>query len=240
MTDHKIVLITGANKGIGFATAQEFRRAGHTVLLGARDEQLGKTAADQIGAHFIRLDVTDQHTIDAAAKSIAAEHGRLDILINNAGISRDRDFHADPTQVPVTSVRAVYEVNVFGVVAVTNAMLPLLRESAAGYVGNVSSGLGTVGFLADPEHPLRDYAHLLAYNSSKAALNAITLIYATALREAGIRVNALSPGFCATDLNRHTGTSTAAEGGAAIVREVLGSGERTGVFLSEDGGSYPW
>ena len=240
MTDHKVVLITGANKGIGFATAQEFRRAGHTVLLAARDEQPGKAAAAKIGARFLRLDVTDQHTIDAAAQAIASEHGRLDVLINNAGISRDRDFHPDPTRLPVTSVRAVYEVNVFGVVAVTNAMLPLLRESADGYIGNVSSGLGTIDFLANPDHPLRDYAHLLGYNSSKAALNAITLIYATALRSAGIRVNALSPGFCATDLNRHSGTSTAAEGGAAIVREVLGSGERTAAFLSEDGGSYSW
>lgn len=240
MTDTKIVLITGANKGIGFATAREFGAAGHTVLLGARDPRLGQAAADRIGARFVRLDVTDQDTVDAAAATIGAEFGRLDVLINNAGISRDRDYRADLTTMPVAPLRETYEVNVFGVVAVTNAMLPLLHASAAGYIGNVSSGLGTIEFLANPGHSLREYANLLSYNSSKAALNAVTLIYANALRDTGIRVNALSPGFCATDLNNNTGPSSAADGGAAIVREVLGSGERTGLFLSEEGGTYPW
>jgi NAD(P)-dependent dehydrogenase (short-subunit alcohol dehydrogenase family) len=239
MTDNKIVLITGANKGIGFATAREFATAGHTVLLGARDEQLGSAAAERLGVRFVRLDVTDQETVDAAAEFVASEYGRLDILINNAGISRDRQYDG-PTELPVAALREVYEVNVFGVVAVINAMLPLLRKSADGYIGNVSSGLGTVAFLTDPGQALWRYANILAYNSSKAALNAVTLIYANTLREAGIRVNALSPGFCATDLNNHTGTSSAADGGAAIAREVLGSAERSGVFLSEEGGSYPW
>lgn len=112
-------------------------------------------------------------------QTLAADYGRLDILINNAGISRDHPYA--PTDFPVAEVREVYETNVFGVVAVTNAMLPLLRSSPAGYVGNVSSGLGTVAFLADPDSPLWPYANLLGYNSSKAALNAITLIYANAL-----------------------------------------------------------
>ncbi len=240
-TENRIVLITGANKGIGFATAREFGRAGHTVLLGARDEQLGKAAAEELAefdVRFVRLDVTDPKTATAAADVAAREYGRLDVLINNAGISRDRPY--GPADLPVAALREVYEVNVFGVVAVTNAMLPLLRRSAHGYIGNVSSGLGTVAFLTDPDQPLWNYANLLAYNSSKAALNAVTLIYANTLREAGIRVNALSPGFCATDLNNNTGTASAAEGGAAIVREVLGSAELTGVFLSEEGGTYPW
>jgi NAD(P)-dependent dehydrogenase (short-subunit alcohol dehydrogenase family) len=119
-------------------------------------------------------------------------------------------------------------------------MLPLLRKSAGGYLGNVSSGLGTVAFLADPDETFRDYVTLLAYNSSKAALNAVTLIYANALRDSGIRVNALSPGYCATDMNGNAGTSTAAEGGAAIAREVLDASGDSGVFLSEQGGTYPW
>ena len=155
MTTQEIVLITGANKGIGFATAREFGAAGHTVLLGAREAQLGRAAAQEpsggLDVRFVRLDVTDQDTVDAAAETIAAEYGRLDILINNAGISRDRDYRAALTTMPVAPLREAYEVNVFGVVAVTNAMLPLLRKSAAGYIGNVSSGLGTVAFLADPE-----------------------------------------------------------------------------------------
>ncbi|HEY7146230.1 MAG TPA: SDR family NAD(P)-dependent oxidoreductase [Streptosporangiaceae bacterium] len=242
-SDNKIVLITGANKGIGFAAAGELALAGHTVYLGARDPERGKAAEAQLtgaglDARFVQLDVTDPVSIAAAAERIEAEQGRLDILVNNAGVSTDRPH--EPADMPVTALRAAYEVNVFGVVAVTNAMLPLLRKSPAGYIGNVSSGLGTVALLTDPDSPWRQYACLLGYNSSKAALNAITLIYAASLRDAGIRVNALSPGFCATDLNRHTGELTAAEGGAHIARQVTAGDGQSGVFLSEQGGTYPW
>jgi NAD(P)-dependent dehydrogenase (short-subunit alcohol dehydrogenase family) len=243
-SDRKIVLITGANKGIGFATARELARAGHTVLLGARDRGRGTAAAAELAgqgldARFVHLDVTDPATIAAAAGQIGAEHGRLDILINNAGISRDRPH--PPYELAVATLREIYETNVFGVVAVTNAMLPLLRRSPSACIGNVSSGLGTVALLADPDSPLWQYANLLGYNSSKAALNAITLIYARTLRGTGIRVNALSPGFCATDLNNHTGHRSAEEGGAAVARQVTRpGGDLTGVFLSEDGGTHPW
>jgi NAD(P)-dependent dehydrogenase (short-subunit alcohol dehydrogenase family) len=240
--DHKIILITGANKGIGFATARALARAGHTVLLAARDPERGTTAASELAGQdldvrFVRLDVTDPETIAAAAELIDTEYGRLDVLINNAGISRDRPH--PPTELPVAALREIYETNVFGVVAVTNAMLPLLRRSPAGHIGNVSSGLGTVAFLTDPDSSLWKYANLLGYNSSKAALNAITLIYANTLRESGIRVNALSPGFCATDLNNHSGHLSAAEGGAHIAHQATADGP-TGVFLSETGGTYPW
>jgi NAD(P)-dependent dehydrogenase (short-subunit alcohol dehydrogenase family) len=244
MTDNKIVLITGANKGIGFATARELAQAGHTVLLGARDPERGTAAAaglagQGLDVRFVHLDVADPATIAAAADLIDTEYRRLDILINNAGISRDRPH--TPAELPVAALRATYETNVFGVVAVTNAMLPLLSRSPAGYIGNVSSGLGTVAFLTDPDSPLWRYANLLGYNSSKAALNAITLIYAASLRDTGIRVNALSPGFCATDLNNHTGHLSADEGGAHIARQVTLPGDGpTGVFLNENGGTYPW
>jgi NAD(P)-dependent dehydrogenase (short-subunit alcohol dehydrogenase family) len=244
MTDNKIVLITGANKGIGFATARELAQAGHTVLLGSRDPERGTAAAaglagQGLDARFVHLDVTDPATIAAAADLIDTEYRRLDILINNAGISRDRPH--TPAELPVAALRETYETNVFGVVAVTNAMLPLLSRSPAGYIGNVSSGLGTVAFLTDPDSPLWRYANLLGYNSSKAALNAITLIYAASLRDTGIRVNALSPGFCATDLNHHTGHLSADEGGAYIARQVDLPGDGpTGVFLKENGGTYPW
>jgi NAD(P)-dependent dehydrogenase (short-subunit alcohol dehydrogenase family) len=243
-TEQKIVLITGANKGIGFAAARELARAGHTVLLGARDPGRGAAAAaaltgQGLDAWFVRLDVTDPATIAAAAELIEAEHGRLDILINNAGISRDRPH--PPDELPVAVLREIYETNVFGVVAVTNAMLPLLRRSPAPRIGNVSSGLGTVALLSDPDSPLWQHANLLGYNSSKAALNAITLIYAGTLRGTGIGVNALSPGFCATDLNNHTGHLSADEGGAHLARQVTLPGDwPTAVFLSEDGGTYPW
>ena len=243
-TDQKIVLITGASRGIGLATAGELARAGHTVLLGARDPGRGTAAAaglagQGLDARFVHLDVTDPATIAAAARLIEAGYGRLDILINNAGISRDRPH--PPAELPVAALREIYETNVFGVVTVTNAMLPLLRKSPTACIGNVSSGLGTVALLADPGSPLWQHANLLGYNSSKAALNAITLIYAHTLRGTGIRVNALSPGFCATDLNNHTGHRSAEEGGAAIARQVtLPGGDLTGMFLSEDGGTHPW
>ncbi|GAA4602497.1 SDR family oxidoreductase [Actinoallomurus liliacearum] len=238
----KIVLITGANKGIGFATARELAQDGHTVLLGARDPERGGAAATELAgkgldARFVRLDVTDPDTIAAAARLISETYGRLDILINNAGITRDRPH--PPAELPVAALREVYETNVFGAVAVTNAMLPLLRKSPAPYIGNVSSGLGTVAFLADPEPAMLPYANLLAYNSSKAALNAVTLIYANALRDSGITVNALSPGFCATDLNGHRGQLSAEEGGANIARQVT-EDVPSGVFLNENGGTYPW
>jgi NAD(P)-dependent dehydrogenase (short-subunit alcohol dehydrogenase family) len=243
-TEARIVLITGANKGIGFATAEHLARAGHTVLLGARDPRRGASAAltlteQGLDARFVHLDVTDLGTVSAAAEQIAADHGKLDILVNNAGISRDRAY--PPTEMPVAALREVYETNVLGVVTVTNAMVPLLRKSSAAFVGNLSSALGTVAFLTEPDSPLWAYANLLAYNSSKAALNAITLIYANTLRAEGIRVNALSPGFCATDLNDNTGVLSAAEGGAHIARQVLQPADGpTGVFLNENGGVYPW
>jgi NAD(P)-dependent dehydrogenase (short-subunit alcohol dehydrogenase family) len=244
MTTNRIVLITGANKGIGLATARELARAGHTVLIGARDPQRGTEAADGLtaeglDARFVHLDVTDPATAAAAAALITAEYGRLDTLVNNAGVARD--WQRSPEDLPVEAVRETYETNVFGAVTVINAMLPLLRRSPAGLIGNVSSGLGSFGFLADPDSPLWDVATLLAYNSSKAALNAVTLVYARALRESGIKVSSLEPGYCATDLNGHSGTATAEEGGRRIARQ-LGEAEAgpSGRFFAGEGGTYPW
>jgi NAD(P)-dependent dehydrogenase (short-subunit alcohol dehydrogenase family) len=241
MTMKKIILITGANKGIGFATAGVLAREGHTVLLGARDAGRGEAAVaalagEGLDVRFVRLHVTDPATIAAAAALIDSDYGRLDVLVNNAAIARDRS--RPPAELPVADLREVYETNVLGVVAVTNAMLPLLRRSESGFVGNVSSGLGTFAILSEPGEELARYANILGYNSSKAALNAVTLIYANALRDSGIRVNALSPGFCATDLNGHTGVLSAEEGGAHIARQV--ARPETGLFLSETGGTYPW
>jgi NAD(P)-dependent dehydrogenase (short-subunit alcohol dehydrogenase family) len=240
----RIILVTGGNKGIGFATVRACARAGHTVLLGARDPQRGDEAVARLGADglvasLVHLDVADQASVDAAAEVVRAKHGRLDVLVNNAGITRDRRRH--PGELPVADFREIYETNVFGVVAVTNAMLPLLRRSAHAVIGNVSSGLGTMAFLADPPPEMKEFARLLGYNSSKAALNAVTLVYARALADDGITVNALSPGFCATDLNNFSGTSSAEQGGDWIAEQVLTrSAETTGVFFDETGGTYPW
>lgn len=242
--EKKIVLITGANKGIGLATARALAQSGHTVLLGARDTDRGTTAAEQLNAdgldaRLVRMDVTDLETMTATAALIEHDYGRLDILINNAGISRDRPH--PPTELPVARLRETYEVNVFGVVAVTNAMLPLLRKSPAGCIVNVSSSLGAIASLSDPESPIWRYANLLAYNSSKAALNALTLIYTNTLRAEGIVVNAVDPGYVATDLNNHSGHLSAEQAGASIARQVVQFDTGlTGSFLTGSGETQPW
>ncbi|SDL48626.1 SDR family oxidoreductase [Nonomuraea jiangxiensis] len=243
MTEQKIVLITGANKGIGYATARVLGQAGNVVFVGARDPERGTKAAAELvaeglDARFVRLDVTDLGTVEAAADLVDREFGRLDLLVNNAAVTRDQ--HHRPSEMPVDLLREVYETNVLGVVAVTNAMLPLLRRSAAGRIANVSSGLGTFAFLTDSASEFRAYATLLGYNSSKAALNAVTLMYAEELRDTPIKVNAVSPGFCATDLNGFTGVLPADEGGAHVARQATMPDAPTGVFLSELGGVYPW
>lgn len=242
--EKKIVLITGANKGIGFATAHALAESGHTVLLGARNSDRGATAANQLtgeglDARFVTLDVTNEDTITAAAALIERDYGRLDILINNAAISRDRPH--PPTELPVARLRETYETNVFGVVAVTNAMLPLLRKSPAAYIANVSSSLGSIASLSDPDSQIWQYANLLAYNSSKAALDAITLIYANTLRPDGIVVNAVDPGYVATDLNNNSGHLSAEQAGVSIARHVAQPDTSlTGAFLTESGETQPW
>ncbi|MFI5647074.1 SDR family NAD(P)-dependent oxidoreductase [Kitasatospora sp. NPDC051705] len=245
MTDNRIVLVTGANKGIGFATARELARSGHTVLIGARDPGRGAAAAAELAAQgldarFVHLDVTDPESAAAAARRIDAEHGRLDTLVNNAGTALD--YGHTPQTLPLEALRATYETNVFGVVTVTNAMIPLLRRSPAARIGNVSSGLASfAGFLSRPENPVWEHATLLAYNSSKAALNAVTLVYARELRGTGIRVDALEPGYCATDLNGQAGPASAEEGGRAIAAQVGGPGDGpTGSFFRPGGGTHPW
>lgn len=229
-----ITLITGANKGIGYEAARGLKKLGHTVLVGARDEERGRGAAEELGAHFVRIDVTDEASIAAAAKRIEAEFGRLDVLVNNAGVSLER---VAPSESSVGRMRELYEVNVFGVVAVTNAMLPLLRRSTAARIVNLSSELGSFGLLGDPGW--WGYStNLLAYNSAKAAVNAITLAYAKELT--GMRVNAINPGYCATDLNGHQGFRTAEQGAAvAVAAATLPADGVTGAFFGDEG-PLPW
>ena len=194
----KTALVTGANKGIGFEIARQLGRQGIIVLVGARSAERGKEAArklreDGVEAREIVIDVTDEASIRSAVKEITDAYGRLDILVNNAGISRERG--QKPSDTAVQAVRETFETNVFGVVAVTNAMLPLLRRSSTGRIVNLSSTMGSLAFAADPTSP---YANLmlLAYNSSKAAVNSITLEYAKELRGTPIKINAVSPRLC--------------------------------------------
>jgi NAD(P)-dependent dehydrogenase (short-subunit alcohol dehydrogenase family) len=202
----RIALITGANKGIGLETARQLGARGITVLLGARDEERGiaveralrEDPGGGIDARFVRLDVTDAKSAQQAAEWIDSEYGRLDILVNNAGIARGNP----PSRTDLDAMREVYETNVFGVVMVTNAMLPLLRRSPAGRIVNVSSEVGSITSMTDPSSPLAQMPAGLAYPSSKSALNMITAMYAKELRDTPIKVNAANPGYTATDLNR--------------------------------------
>jgi NAD(P)-dependent dehydrogenase (short-subunit alcohol dehydrogenase family) len=210
-----IALITGANKGIGFETARLLGARQVTVLLGARDEDLGRQAERALrdggaDANFVQLDVTDEKSIRRAAERIEEEYGWLDILVNNAGIARG-DGRGAPSETTLETLRTVYETNVFGVVAVTNAMLPLLRRAPAARIVNVSSEVGSIASMTDPNSPLWPMASV-PYPSSKSALNMVTAMYAKELRDTPIKVNAANPGYCATDLNGHRGFRTPEQG----------------------------
>jgi NAD(P)-dependent dehydrogenase (short-subunit alcohol dehydrogenase family) len=214
-----IALITGANKGIGLETARQLGARGVTVLAGARDGARGLQAERALRdagaeARFVRLDVTDPKSAQEAADWVDHQYGRLDILVNNAGIAR---AGGPPSQTDLDAMREVYETNVFGVIIVTNAMLPLLRRAPAARIVNVSSEVGSITSMTDPASPLAQMPASLAYPSSKSALNMITALYAKELRDTPVKVNAANPGYTATDLNRHNGFRSVAEGAEASV-----------------------
>jgi NAD(P)-dependent dehydrogenase (short-subunit alcohol dehydrogenase family) len=239
----RIALITGANKGIGYEVARQLGELGITVLLGCRDLAQGEAAAARLraggtDASPLALDVTDPASVTAAAAAVSDRYGRLDILVNNAGISLEHP-RAAPSDYPLARLEATYATNVFGVVTVTNAFLPLLRRSPAGRIVNQSSSMGSLTLAADPGSRYAGL-NLLAYNSSKAALNSITLEYAKELRGTPVTVNAADPGYCDTDLNRHQGYRTPAQGAAAAVAlATLGVGGPSGTFSSDEG-PVPW
>lgn len=236
-----VALVTGANRGIGFEIARLLGERGMTVLVGARDRDRGRQAAARLrdaglDATALRLDVTDQASIQAAADWIAATHGRLDVLVNNAAVSIDAGH--SPSQATLEQLRATYETNVFGAVAVTITMLPLLRRSPAGRIVNMSSALASLGTWSNPYLSLGP-APALAYASSKAALNAVTVLFAYELRDSGIKVNAAEPGMVATDMNPH-GTRSPAQGAQIAVRlATLPPDGPTGGFFA-DNGVVPW
>lgn len=229
-----ITLITGGNKGLGRESARRLIELGHTVYIGARNAERGRAAAEDLGAQFLLLDVTDDASVDAAAAALIEKEGHLDVLINNAGIS-GRGLTTEGTS--ADDMRHIYETNVFGIVRVTHAFLPLLRASAAGVIVNVTSGLGSFGLVTNPER-IESKLHTLAYSSSKAAVSMLTLQYAKALPD--LRINVVDPGPTATDLNGHAGRQTVEEGTDAIVRlATIGSDGPTGTF-SDRAGSVPW
>jgi NAD(P)-dependent dehydrogenase (short-subunit alcohol dehydrogenase family) len=246
-----VALVTGANQGIGLQIAKDLVAHGFTVLVGSRNLARGEAAAKEVGPNAIalQLDVTDQASITTAAERIHKEPGRLDVLINNAAISNTRKTPGmsiqeytkttRPSNVSLDELRAVWETNVFGVLAVTQAMLPLLRGAPAGRIVNVSSGVGSLTANADPAYPWRSIFGPV-YPASKTALNAITLAFAIELEPEGIKVNAVSPGFTKTNLNGYEGMETVEQGAAEAVRVALiGADGPTGTF-TRTGGVIPW
>ncbi|MEU5666117.1 SDR family NAD(P)-dependent oxidoreductase [Streptomyces longwoodensis] len=232
-------LITGANKGLGFETARRLVAEGHTVYVGSRDAARGRAAAERLGARAVLLDVTDDASVAAAAKTVEAQSGGLDVLVNNAGIEERGEGHTfvGPADLTPDTLRTVLETNVVGVVRVTRAFLPLLRRSPAPVVVNVSSGLASLTRVTTEGDPAFAYPGV-AYPASKAAVNMITVQYAKAFPE--LRVNAVEPGFTATDLNGHAGTQTVEEGAEVIVRmALLGPDGPTGTYVDVNG-PLPW
>ena len=229
-----ITFITGANKGLGYETARRLIELGHTVIVGARDEDRGQVAAESLGARLVTIDVTDDASVLAAARDVEAHEGRLDVLINNAGIVGP---HLPADQLGAADAELVFQTNVISVVRVTGAFLPLLRKSEAPSVINVSSGMGSFAATHDPERVESTIAAPL-YTASKAAVTMLTTQYAKALPD--IRFNAADPGYTATDLNHHTGHQTVTEGTDAVVSLATeGPGAESGRFLDRSG-PVPW
>ena len=252
MQDKPVALVTGANQGIGLQIAKDLAAHGFAVLVGSRNFENGEAAAKAVGpdARALQLDVTDRASIAAAAQRIGDEFGRLDVLINNAAISNTNkragqtveDFAkaTRPSVVSLDEMRAVWDTNVFGVLAVYQAMLPLLRKSPNARIVNVSSGVGSLTSNSDPAFPYRSIFGPV-YPASKTALNALTVAMAIELEPEGIKVNAVSPGFTKTNLNNYMGTETVEEGAREAVRvAMLGPEGPTGTFTRWENETIPW
>ena len=230
-------LITGANKGLGFETARQLIAAGHTVYIGSRGPERGQRAAARlgVGARPVLIDVTSDDSVAAALKAVEADEGLLDVLVNNAGIEARTPDNGVIGAADLTAdmIQHLFETNVFGLVRVTHAFLPLLRRSAAPVIVNVSSGLGSLASMTDPAALGYGYPGA-EYPASKAAVNMITVQYAKALP--GMRVNAVDPGYTSTDLNGRTGTQTVGQGAEIIVRMAqAGPDGPTGGYFSARG-----
>jgi NAD(P)-dependent dehydrogenase (short-subunit alcohol dehydrogenase family) len=252
MQDQPVALVTGANQGIGLQIAKDLVAHGFTVLIGSRDFERGEAAAKEVGpdARALQLDVTNRASITAAAERVRNEFGRLDVLVQNAAISNTRKLPGQsieeyakttrPSNVSLDEMRAVWDTNVFGVLAVYQAMLPLLRETPGARIVNVSSGVGSLTTNSDPAFPYRAIFGPV-YPASKTALNALTLAMALELDPEGIKVNAVSPGFTKTNLNGYAGTETLEEGAREAVRvALLGRDGPTGRFTRWQNENIPW
>jgi NAD(P)-dependent dehydrogenase (short-subunit alcohol dehydrogenase family) len=247
--DQPIALVTGANQGVGNEIAKALAAKGYIVFVGSRKLENGEHAAAKIGenAKAVQLDVTDQYSIQMAVQRIENEYGRLDLLVNNAGISHggtapkgaeELMSNGRAVNVSLDEVRTVWETNVFGVIAVTQAALPLLRKSSAARIVNVSSGLGSLTWISDPACWAREHFGIV-YAASKTALNAVTVAFALELEKENIKVNATSPGYTATALNNFEGTDSLEVGSREPIRVALETDGPTGGFTGPEG-ALPW
>ena len=243
MDSKKVALVTGANKGIGFEISRQLGRHGFAVVLAARDERKVADAAarlrgEGLDAHGVVLDVTNPSTAEAAARWVDERFGRLDVLVNNAGVGFEFATGTKPSRLTMETLRATYETNVFGVFAVTQSMLPLLRKSASARIINQSSTLGSLGLLSDPKSPYYGN-NLLAYNSSKTALNGLTLAFSKDLAADRVSVNAVCPGWVKTELGTDAAPRTVEQGAAIAVKLATMDEPPTGKFL-DDKGEIRW
>jgi NAD(P)-dependent dehydrogenase (short-subunit alcohol dehydrogenase family) len=243
MSSKKIALITGANKGIGLETARQLGQQDITVLAGARDQAKANKAAEELrkerlDAHGIVIDVNDADSIQKAAARIGRDYGRLDILVNNAGVMID-DPKKKPSEQSLEVWRKTFETNLFGLIGTTQAMLPLLRKSAAGRIVNLSSILGSIHFHATPGSPVYDFK-LPAYNVSKSAVNAYTVQLAYELKDTTIKVNAAHPGWVKTELGGEGATMEITDGAkTSVALATIGADGPNGAYLHM-GETLPW
>ncbi len=243
MSTKKIALITGANKGIGLETARQLGKQDITVLTGARDEAKSSQAAETLrkeglDAHGIVIDVNDAGSIQKAAAGVERDYGRLDILVNNAGVMLDDD-KKKPSEQSLEVWRKTFETNLFGLIATTQAFLPLLRKSAAGRIVNLSSILGSIHFHATPGSPTYDNK-VAAYNVSKSAVNAFTVQLAYELKDTPMKVNAAHPGWVKTEMGGEGATMEISDGAkTSVALATVGADGPNGGFLHL-GETLPW
>lgn len=242
MTQGKTALITGGNKGLGYEMARQLATRGYTVWIGSRDLGLGQAAAAALApsgdVRVLQLDVRNSEGIETAAKELAAATDHLDVLINNAGISPLPPSDGTASEADLDGVRGIFETNVFGVLHVTQAFLPLVRKSAAGRIVMISSGMGSLARLGDPASGLARWPRA-GYSASKAALNAFMIGFANELRDTPIKVNAINPGFVATDINDNAGVLTPEQGVRRAIELATMEDGPTGGFFN-DTGVEPW
>lgn len=239
MSSPKIALVTGANKGIGKEVVRKLVDDGYKVYLGFRSADLGAAAVEEFkgkNVHPLLIDVSSDDSVKHAAAAYAKLENHLDVLVNNAGIITEKDT----VEVPIEKVKFIYEVNVFGVIRTIQAFLPLLKAAQGGArIVNVSSGLASLTLHSDPSSFISTI-NLVSYNSSKTAVNAVSVAFAKELKQYNIKVNAADPGYCATDINNHSGPRSASQGADIIVKlaELPDDGP-TGSYFNDDG-VVPW